>query len=92
MFVNGEWLNEFRIEKYRSTKAKVTTFNQDLTESKSGASPWLIVYLKKQTQFEKGQNDVILVITMVYEDLGGRMQRKNKANCWPLAGNPKQTE
>jgi len=23
MIVNGEWLNEFRIEKYRSTKAKV---------------------------------------------------------------------
>jgi hypothetical protein len=29
---------------------------------------WLLVHLKKQSQFLKGQNDVKLVLTMVYGD------------------------
>jgi len=35
--------------------------------------------LKKQSQYSKGQNDVKSVFTMVYGDLGGPEQRKNKA-------------
>jgi len=58
---------------------------------------WLIVNLKKQSQFSKGQNDVKSVITMEYgkDDNWRRRENKpnskpNKANRWALAGNPKQ--
>ena len=36
--------------------------------------------LKKQSQFQNGQNDVKSIITMVYGDYDGQGQRKNKAN------------
>jgi hypothetical protein len=37
-------------------------------------------YLKKQSQFLKGQNDVKSILTMVYGDFSGPRRRKNKAN------------
>ena len=36
--------------------------------------------LKKQSQFLGGQNDVKSILIMVYENLDGWMQQKNKAN------------
>jgi hypothetical protein len=43
-------------------------------------------YLKKQSQFTKGQIDVKSVMTMVYEDVTEWRQRKNKANSKPING------
>jgi hypothetical protein len=53
---------------------------------KSGVSPE--GYLKKQSQFSKGQNDVNAVFIMVYGDLDGPGHRKNKANSKPIVFSP----
>jgi len=37
-------------------------------------------YLKKQTQFQNGQNDVTSIITMFYGDFDVPGRRENKAN------------
>ena len=42
--------------------------------------------LKKQSQFQKGQNGVKSISTMVYGDYGRCRQRKNKANSKPNTG------
>jgi hypothetical protein len=42
--------------------------------------------LKKQSQFVEGQNDVKLVLTMVYGDFNDFGRRKNKPNSKPIAG------
>jgi hypothetical protein len=44
-------------------------------------------YLKKQSQFLKGQNDVKSILTMVYGDFNGLRQRKNKPNSKPIKAN-----
>jgi len=40
--------------------------------------------LKKQSQFLKGQNDAMPVMTMVYGDFDGPRRQKNKANSKPI--------
>ncbi len=44
-------------------------------------------YLKKQSQFPKGQNDVKSILVMVYGDCDGPRRRKNKANSKPNKAN-----
>jgi len=45
-------------------------------------------YLKKQSQFQNGQNDVKSIITMVYGDFDGPGRRKNKPNSKPISFSP----
>jgi len=44
-------------------------------------------YLKKQSQFSKGQNDIKTVLLMVYGDFDGPRRQKNKANSKPNKAN-----
>ncbi len=43
-------------------------------------------YLKKQSQFTEGQNDVKSVLIKSYGDFGRLRRRKNKANSKPITG------
>jgi len=45
------------------------------------------IHLKKQSQFLKGQNDVNLIMTMVYGEYDELRRRKNKANSKPNKAN-----
>jgi len=40
-------------------------------------------YLKKQSQFPKGQNNVKSILSMLYGDYNGPRRRKNKPNSKP---------
>jgi len=42
--------------------------------------------LKKQSQYSKGQNDIMSISAMVYGDFSGPRRRKNKANSNPIFG------
>jgi len=44
-------------------------------------------YLKKQTQFSNGRNDVKSILTMFYGDFNGQGRRENKANSKPNKAN-----
>jgi len=77
MIVNGEWLNEFRIEKYRSTKAKVR-INPDFL--RRGC-------LKNKANFRMGRMSLSIYMIGDYEDLWAMRRRKNKPNSKPIKAN-----
>jgi len=60
---------EWKMENYRCKKAKMRV---NPVVSRRG-------YLKKQTQFSNGQNDVKSILIMVYGVLSGPGRPKNKA-------------
>jgi len=66
--------------------AKTLSFLVAAERSEAAPSEF-VVNLKKQTQFQNGQNGAKSVITMVYGDLNDLGQRKNKANSKPNKAN-----
>jgi len=52
-------------------------------------SPKSETILQNKANLPDRQIGAMSAIAMIYGDFGGWRQRKNKANCRPLAGNPK---